>query len=106
MATFSSSLWQAYYSDTAHLPKNAAGNYNEDAFQALDAIIGLADQYAIKLLMPFTDNWQYIEGLQQVHFISTILEFVKWRHLVTDVVYIRATSSSRKTMVCLFWLDG
>ena len=42
-----------------------AGVYNEVAFQGLDKIINDASEAGIKLILPFTDNWHFQDGLFQ-----------------------------------------
>ena len=42
-----------------------AGMYNEQAFVGLDKIIDEASKAGIKLILPFTDNWHYQDGLFQ-----------------------------------------
>ncbi|KAA6420119.1 MAG: mannan endo-1 [Trebouxia sp. A1-2] len=51
--------------------QTAPGVYNEVAFQGLDKIINDASEAGIKLILPFTDNWHFQDGLFQ---------YVEWGH--------------------------
>lgn len=41
----------------------SAGQYNEEAFKALDQIIADADKAGAKLILTLTDNWRTDDGL-------------------------------------------
>ncbi len=41
------------------------GKFNESAFQTLDKILALANQYGIRLLIPLVDNWKWMGGKTQ-----------------------------------------
>ncbi len=60
-------LCRTYFQSTPVI----AGVYNEVAFQGLDKIINDASEAGIKLILPFTDNWHFQDGLFQ---------YVEWGH--------------------------
>jgi len=59
------------FSDHVQSMPITAGVYNEVAFQGLDKIINDASEAGIKLILPFTDNWHFQDGLFQ---------YVEWGH--------------------------
>jgi hypothetical protein len=38
------------------------GNYDEDMFKDLDLVLKLANEYKIRLIIPFIDNWNWVGG--------------------------------------------
>jgi mannan endo-1,4-beta-mannosidase len=41
------------------------GQFNEEAFVALDRMLALANQIGIRLIIPLVDNWQWLGGVPQ-----------------------------------------
>jgi hypothetical protein len=44
---------------------NAAGDYDEDMFKDLDMVLKLANEYKIRLIIPFIDNWDWWGGTKK-----------------------------------------
>ncbi|MDZ7721860.1 MAG: cellulase family glycosylhydrolase [candidate division KSB1 bacterium] len=38
------------------------GEFNEEAFQALDQVLALANEIGIRVIIPFVDNWSWMGG--------------------------------------------
>jgi len=44
---------------------NGPGQFNEAAFQALDAVLAKAGELGIKIIIPFVDNWAHLGGVAE-----------------------------------------
>jgi hypothetical protein len=53
--------------DAADLPRHVTGpgQFNEDAFVALDKILQIANQTGVRVIIPFVDNWHWLGGITQ-----------------------------------------
>jgi hypothetical protein len=43
----------------------APGQYGEEAFQSLDRVLALANQFGVKVIIPFIDTWEWWGGIPQ-----------------------------------------
>lgn len=41
------------------------GEFNEEAFRALDQVLAIANRVGIRVIVPFVDNWKWWGGVQQ-----------------------------------------
>ena len=41
------------------------GEFNEEAFRALDQVLAIANRTGIRVIIPFVDNWKWWGGIQQ-----------------------------------------
>lgn len=53
--------------DLPSVPRHVTGpgEFNEEAFQALDLVLALAREYGIQVIVPFVDNWQWWGGVAE-----------------------------------------
>jgi len=50
--------------DAENVPKYVVGpgQFNEEAFRAMDQVLALANEYSVRLIIPFVDNWKWMGG--------------------------------------------
>ncbi len=50
--------------DRPEFPRHVlgVGKFNQDAFQTLDKILQVANEYGIRVIIPFVDNWSWMGG--------------------------------------------
>jgi hypothetical protein len=41
------------------------GDFNEDAFRALDKVLQIANEVGVRVIMPFVDNWKWWGGVRE-----------------------------------------
>jgi mannan endo-1,4-beta-mannosidase len=50
--------------DTENVPRYVLGpgQFNEEAFRAMDQVLALANEFGVRLIIPFADNWKWMGG--------------------------------------------
>ena len=66
--------------DPPSVPRHVIGpgQFDEEAFRALDLVLALAREYGIQVIIPFVDNWQWWGG---------IAEYATFRNLPKDAFW-------------------
>jgi len=79
---------------------NALRKYDEDLFRDFDLVLKLANEYQIRLIVPFIDNWDWWGGTKQLaafrgkeksEFCSDSLVKADYKHLINFVLNRRNT---------------
>jgi len=50
--------------DTENVPKYVLGpgQFNEETFRVMDQVLALANEFGVRLIIPFVDNWKWMGG--------------------------------------------
>ncbi len=53
--------------DTPEIPRYVLGpgQFNEEAFQALDLALAVANEVGVRIIIPFVDNWSWMGGIAE-----------------------------------------
>ena len=53
--------------ESENVPRHvlAPGEFNEDAFEALDKVLQIANEKGLRVIVPFVDNWIWWGGIKE-----------------------------------------